>query len=127
MNSLKQLIDQGIAPMRSGVWGKDVPGANSPYNTDDQNIAIMYNNIYGTITNTHAESYMGNVIITGSLINNMKEWTKFMENRIYLGVQFEHPFIEWAEIYGYTPTLSSMNGAACIMLVPVKNTIQSEK
>lgn len=126
MNSLSRLIDQGIAPMRSTMWGKAEPASNSPSNSMAKNIAIQYNNIYGTITNTHAEEYMDNVMITGSLISNPKEWSRFMERRTYLGVEFELPFIEWAETFGMTPILSSMNGAVCIMLMPIEKTLPAE-
>ena len=119
MNSLRQLIDQGIAPMRAGMWGKEVPGANCPCNSGDQNVAMMYNNIYGTITNTHAEAVSEGVLITGSLISNPREWVKFMERKMYLGVEFEHTFIEWAEIMGYDlPMTTSVNGQISCILVP---------
>ena len=121
MNSLKQLIDQGIAPMRAGVWGKDVPGANSPFNTEDINVAMQYNNIYGTITNTHAEADQEGVLITGSLISNPREWVKFMERKMYLGVEFELPFIDWAVSMGYDlPMNTSKNGQIACLLVHKK-------
>lgn len=120
MNSLSRLIDQGIAPMRSTMWGKAEPASNSSSNSMAKNIAIQYNNIYGTITNTHAEEYMDNVMITGSLISNPKEWSRFMERRTYLGVEFELPFIEWAESFGLTPLLTTVNGAVCVMLSPIE-------
>lgn len=122
MNSLRQLIDQGIAPVRTTMWGKQEPASQGP-KCPCCSIAMYYNNIYGTITNTHAECIGDKVIITGSLINNPREWTKFMERRTYLGVDFNMPFIEWAESLGFTPVLSSMNGAVCIMLDSIKNTI----
>lgn len=128
MNSLSRLIDQGIAPIRATMWGKQEPATcSSPFNSVARTISTQYNNIYGTITNTHAEEYLNNVIITGSLISNPKEWGRFMERRTYLGVEFELPFIEWAETFGMTPVLSSMNGAVCIMLMPIEKTIPEEQ
>jgi len=125
MNSLRQLIDQGIAPVRTTMWGKQEPASHAQ-NCPCCAMAMHYNNIYGNITNTHAECVDGQVVITGSLINNPREWTKFMERRMYLGVDFGMAFIEWAESLGFTPVLSSMNGAVCIMLSPIEN-IDSDK
>ena len=44
-----------------------------------------------------------------------------MCNRIYLGVDFEIPFIEWIESQGYDINLSVINGQMVYIISP-KNT-----
>lgn len=121
MNSLSQLIDQGIAPIRATMWGKQEPASYCACNTPPQQIAMAYNNMYATITNTHAEVINNQVFITGSLIANQNEWRRFSERNIYLGVEFELPFIEWCDVNGYMPLLSTLNGMVCIVLSPSQN------
>lgn len=116
MNSLRQLIDQGVAPMRTSYWGKGKPYQHC---CTISNLVNMYNNIYGTITNTHMDIGpwdFSTAILTGSLISNQNEWTKFICSKTYLGVTFELPFIEWIESLGYEMRLQVVNGQpACLI------------
>ena len=116
MNSIRQLMDQGVAPMRTTYWGKDKPDCHC---CSIMNVARDYNNIYGTITNTHMDIYKGgSLIITGSLINNNVEWSKFICNKWYLGVEFPMPLIEWVETKGYKLMLGVLNGQVIFNLEP---------
>jgi len=120
MNSLSKLINQGVPNIKTTYWGKETPYCCccNPINIVCRN----YNNIYGTITNTHMDIFQGDKgILTGSLVSNQKEFNTFMCNRIYLGVDFEIPFIEWIESQGYDMNLSVVNGQMVYIISP-KNT-----
>lgn len=118
MNSIRQLMDQGVAPMRTTYWGNDKPNSRCCV---EMAIINEYNNIYGNISNTHMDLGPNmQPIITGSLISNQVEWAKFSCNKFYLGVEFPMPLIEWVETKGYKLFLGVLNGQVMFKLEPIE-------